>query len=186
MAHRESAGGAAGRLIWMASTYQVTIGEHVIRIRLRSEGEQVFAQIDDGSEQPVALRTVRGALHSLVIGERQTEILLARRDDGVWLNVDGNDLIAEVEDEAHARLARVTGGHGGSQTRRELKAPMPGLVVKVLCQPGDQVGAGQPLVVLQAMKMENELSLPRGGTVTEVSANAGQTVEQGQTLVVVE
>ena len=63
---------------------------------------------------------------------------------------------------------------------------MPGLVVKVLCQAGDEVAAGQPLVVLQAMKMENELSLSRGGTVGQVSAQAGQTVEQGQVLVVVE
>jgi glutaconyl-CoA decarboxylase len=63
---------------------------------------------------------------------------------------------------------------------------MPGLVVRVLCTVGEEVEASQPLVVLQAMKMENELSLPRGGTVTAVSTEAGQTVEQGQVLVVVE
>ena len=51
---------------------------------------------------------------------------------------------------------------------------------------GDEIQAGQPLVVLQAMKMENELSLPRGGKVTAVRVEAGQTVEQGQVLVVVE
>jgi biotin carboxyl carrier protein len=70
--------------------------------------------------------------------------------------------------------------------RRELKAPMPGLVVKVLCEPGQHVEPGQALVVLQAMKMENELSLPRGGTVTSVSAEPGRTVDQGAVLVVVE
>jgi biotin carboxyl carrier protein len=63
---------------------------------------------------------------------------------------------------------------------------MPGLLVRLLCEPGDSVEAGQPLAVLQAMKMENELSLPRGGTVAAVQAKAGQTVEQGQVLVVVE
>jgi biotin carboxyl carrier protein len=63
---------------------------------------------------------------------------------------------------------------------------MPGLVVRVLCAAGDAVEAGQPLVVLQAMKMENELSLPRGGHVSTVSTAPGQTVEQGQVLVVVE
>jgi biotin carboxyl carrier protein len=63
---------------------------------------------------------------------------------------------------------------------------MPGLLVKVLCQVGDTIEAGQPLVVLQAMKMENELSLPRGGQVTAINADAGQTVEQGQVLVLVE
>jgi len=63
---------------------------------------------------------------------------------------------------------------------------MPGLLVKMLCQVGDTIEAGQPLAVLQAMKMENELSLPRGGTVTSIGAEPGQTVEQGQVLVVVE
>ena len=63
---------------------------------------------------------------------------------------------------------------------------MPGLLVKVLCQVGDTIEAGQPLAVLQAMKMENELSLPRGGSVTRIGAESGQTVEQGQVLVVVE
>jgi biotin carboxyl carrier protein len=56
----------------------------------------------------------------------------------------------------------------------------------MLCQIGDTIEPGQPLAVLQAMKMENELSLPRGGTVTSIGAEAGQTVEQGQVLVVVE
>jgi acetyl-CoA/propionyl-CoA carboxylase biotin carboxyl carrier protein len=48
------------------------------------------------------------------------------------------------------------------------------------------VSPGQPLAILQAMKMENELSVPRGGTVTTIAAQPGQTVEQGQVLVVVE
>jgi biotin carboxyl carrier protein len=56
----------------------------------------------------------------------------------------------------------------------------------VLCQAGDAVEAGQPLVVLQAMKMENELSLPRGGTIKSIGVEPGQSVEQGQVLVVVE
>jgi biotin carboxyl carrier protein len=58
--------------------------------------------------------------------------------------------------------------------------------VKVLCAVGDTVEAGQPLAVLQAMKMENELSLPRGGTVATLNAEPGHTVEQGQVLLVVE
>jgi len=58
--------------------------------------------------------------------------------------------------------------------------------VKRTWKTGDVVEAGQPLVVLQAMKMENELSLPRGGTIKSVAAEPGQSVEQGQVLVVLE
>jgi biotin carboxyl carrier protein len=56
----------------------------------------------------------------------------------------------------------------------------------VLAEIGASVDAGQPLVVLQAMKMENELAVPRSGTVVAVDVAAGQTVESGQVLVIVE
>jgi biotin carboxyl carrier protein len=91
-----------------------------------------------------------------------------------------------VVDEAHARLASVAGARQTTSTRFELKAPMPGLVVKILCEVGDEVAAGTPLAVLQAMKMENELALPRGGHVRAIAVEPGQTVEQNQVLLVVE
>ena len=151
------------------TTYQVTVGERALRV------------------QPVDLRNVHGTVYSLRVGEGRAELLAAVSDEGdVALAIEGVEYRAEVVDEAHARLASVAGARAASHARRELRAPMPGLLVRVLCQQGDTVEAAQPLVVLQAMKMENELSLPRGGTVIQVSAQAGQTVEQGQVLVVVE
>jgi biotin carboxyl carrier protein len=118
----------------------------------------------------------------LILGERRIELMAARREDAVELTVDGVGYRAEVMDEAHARLAQVTGSRGASHGRRDLKAPMPGLVVTVLVEAGQTVEAGQPLVVLQAMKMENELSVPRGGAVSSVAVKEGQTVEAGQVL----
>src|SRR5207247_2213523 len=127
-----------------------------------------------------------GPLRSLILGERRIELLSATQDDTVRLSIGGLEYVAEVLDEAHARLASVAASRAAGHARRELKAPMPGLLVRMLCQVGDTIEAGQPLAVLQAMKMENELSLTRGGTVTAVGAEAGQSVEQGQVLVVVE
>jgi biotin carboxyl carrier protein len=63
---------------------------------------------------------------------------------------------------------------------------MPGKVVRVLVEPGDEVAGRQPLVVVEAMKMENELSSPRPGRVKEVAVRPGQSVEAGRLLVVVE
>jgi biotin carboxyl carrier protein len=166
--------------------YQVTVGERVARVELRRQGDDFFARIDNGAEQMVQLQQVHGPLRTLVLGERRLELLATVHDDTVLLTIGGLEYQAEVLDDAHARLASVTGGRTSAHARRELKAPMPGLLVKVLCQVGDTIEAGQPLAVLQAMKMENELSLTRGGTVTSIGAEAGQTVEQGQVLVVVE
>jgi len=169
-----------------ATKYQVTIAERVLQVSLRHAGDQCFVRIDDGDEQPVQLTTLHGALRSLAVGERRTELLATRSDDGVDLVVGGVDYQAEVVDEVHARLRSVAGARATSHARRELRAPMPGLLVSILCHVGDTIEPGQPLALLQAMKMENELSLPRGGTVMAIPAQVGQTVEQGQVLVVVE
>jgi biotin carboxyl carrier protein len=171
----------------MATTaYHVTVGDRVLRVQLRRSGDSVFVQIDDGEEQPASITGVRGALYALTLGERQTELLAAVGHADVRLAIGGFEYVAEVIDEAHARLASVAGGRAASHARRELRAPMPGLLVSVLAKPGDTVEPSQPLAVLRAMKMENELSLPRGGTVVTVNAEPGQTVEQGQVLLVVE
>ncbi|MCA1647809.1 MAG: acetyl-CoA carboxylase biotin carboxyl carrier protein subunit [Chloroflexi bacterium] len=166
--------------------YQVTLGERTLRVALRRAGDVTFVRVDDADEQPVQLGHVHGALKSLVLGQRRIELLATPNGAVVSLAIGGLEYRAEVLDEAHARLASVAGVRASGHARHELKAPMPGLLVKILCQVGDEIEAGQPVALLQAMKMENELSLPRGGRVTSIGAAAGQTVEQGQILVVVE
>jgi biotin carboxyl carrier protein len=89
---------------------------------------------------------------------------------------DGSASLAEVPRFADPGA----GGRGGS-----LLAPMPGVVVRVLAEAGAAVTAGQPLVVLEAMKMEHEVTAPAGGIVTELRAAAGQQVDAGQVLAVV-
>ena len=70
--------------------------------------------------------------------------------------------------------------------RQPLQAPLPGRVLRVLVAAGDTVSQGQPLVVLEALRMENELRSPKGGTVVELLAEAGQDVVGGATLLTVE
>jgi pyruvate carboxylase subunit B len=69
---------------------------------------------------------------------------------------------------------------------QEIKAAMPGLVVKVEVKEGDRVRSGSGLIVVEAMKMENELRAPRQGVVKQVFVKKGMTVDQGQTLLVIE
>ena len=70
--------------------------------------------------------------------------------------------------------------------RQTIVAPMPGRVVRVLVSIGDRVLAGQPIVVVEAMKMENELRSPKDGVVREVNVQAGGAVEARAVLVVIE
>jgi glutaconyl-CoA/methylmalonyl-CoA decarboxylase subunit gamma len=168
-------------------TYQVTIEDRVVKVEVRDGPGGLTVRVDDGEGISADLRQLHGVLHSVRLGEAREELMAVRREGAeVWLALRGLQYSAEVVDEAHARLASVAGARAGSHAHLELKAPMPGLLVRLLCAVGDEVAVGQPLAVLQAMKMENELSLPRPGKVTAVNVEAGNTVEQGQVLVVLE
>ena len=92
---------------------------------------------------------------------------------------------ATVEDEREKRLSKAAGGV--TQTGEfVLRAPMPGLVVKVAVAEGEAVKTAQVLVILESMKMQNELKSPREGKVSRVQVKAGDSVEQRQILLSVE
>jgi biotin carboxyl carrier protein len=77
-------------------------------------------------------------------------------------------------------------GGGGAHGEQKVLAPMPGRVVRVLVAPGDTVDVRQPVVVVEAMKMENELRAPKAGRVKDVTVTAGTSVEAGRVLVVID
>lgn len=91
-----------------------------------------------------------------------------------------------VRATVNGRRSRRGGEVAGAAGEQRILAPMPGKVLRVLVQPGQDVAARQPLVVVEAMKMENELSSPRAGRVKDVPAVEGQSVEAGRVLIVVE
>ncbi|BDC52207.1 acetyl-CoA carboxylase biotin carboxyl carrier protein subunit [Bryobacterales bacterium F-183] len=78
------------------------------------------------------------------------------------------------------------GSGAGAAGRQNINAPMPGKVVRVLVQAGDTVEAGQGVIVVEAMKMQNEMKSPKAGTVAEVRVDAGATVAVGETLLIIE
>jgi biotin carboxyl carrier protein len=84
------------------------------------------------------------------------------------------------------RELRARSSSGASHGRQNIVAPMPGKVVRVLVAAGDAVEAGQGLIVVEAMKMQNELKSPKVGIVVEVKAGNGATVAAGEILVVIE
>jgi acetyl-CoA/propionyl-CoA carboxylase biotin carboxyl carrier protein len=86
----------------------------------------------------------------------------------------------------HEGMAASAAAAVGAAVSGELIAPMQGTILKVLVAPGDEVAAGDPLIVLEAMKMETTISAPRNGTVTSIGVEAGATAGAGQVLVVVE
>jgi len=102
------------------------------------------------------------------------------------LTVGGEAYQVEVADERERRLRGAVGRAEARAGRREVSAPMPGKVVAVLVRVGEEVAAGQGVVVIEAMKMENELKAAAPGRVAEVRAVAGKAVNGGEVLVVLE
>jgi biotin carboxyl carrier protein len=85
--------------------------------------------------------------------------------------------------DARAKVASFAAARAAQAGPLAVRSPMPGKVVKVLVAVGDQVKSGAPVVVVEAMKMENELRAPRDGAVKDVAVKEGQAVEAGQPLV---
>lgn len=142
-----------------------------------------FRIVLDGTERTVDARAIRPGTWSLVIEGRSFVVDLDPRRSGIAASVGASEAMLQVEDALHRRLAEAAGSRGAAATGESIRAPIAGKVVKVLVAPGDQVAAGTPVIVLEAMKMENELVAERGGAVSAVHKAAGQAVDTGDLLV---
>ncbi len=121
---------------------------------------------------------------SMKVGDRVIDVRGATADGELWqLSLDGSPMRAEVLDERSvlARKADPSGGRAGGP--RAVKAPMPGLVVRVEVEVGQAVEVGQSVAIVEAMKMENELRAEQAGVVSRIHAAAGDTVVKDALLI---
>jgi len=162
----------------------------VKKLRVTIDGSTFLIEIDPrqhGSERTVRVDGV----------ERRVSLVPTRPEVAAWILVDGRSHEVGVDADLtllrdaaglHRIEVRDLGAPVGRPTSGDgrVKAPIPGLVARVLVGPGAHVTAGQPLLILEAMKMENPIGSPRAGTVREVRVKAGQRVALGELLVEVQ
>ena len=121
---------------------------------------------------------------------RSYEIAFEPREAGGQVVFVNGDAFPLTITDPRAAFARRSPGSdtalAGAVGSAAVTAPMPGRIVKVLVAPGDAIAARQPLVIVEAMKMENELRAPRAGTVASVRVSEGQSVEAHAVLVELE
>jgi biotin carboxyl carrier protein len=160
----------------------------VVRQGQREEQVRV-RRIDDGFEVTVGERSyqvdaaaARAGLHSLRIGGAQHEVAVRPQAEGAWWvsTVQGGVAVEVADPLAH--LASQTRGGKGGRRRARMTAYMPGRVVTLLVEEGQEVTAGQGIVVLEAMKMENEIRAEHDGTVSKIFVQPGQAVDMGDPL----
>ena len=150
----------------------VTLDGPVVRVG-DLEAVATVAEIDG---TPLRTITIGGRVHPV----------LARRGKvaGQYtIRLGGFRFEVEALDERTHAIRKLAGSVARPAGPTALAAPMPGLVVRVLVQPGERVQAGQGVVVIEAMKMENELRASAAGVVRTVSVKAGSAVEKGTVLI---
>ena len=145
------------------------------------EASRVTFTIDGRLLEADAIQISRGA-YSILLGGRSLEVTAEETSDGLLLRTNGREFQVELFDPRSWRRGRGAGIE--LEGRQQLIAPMPGKIVRVLVAAGQQVSAGQGLLVIEAMKMQNEIRSPKSGTVEKL-AQEGQTVNAGEILAIV-
>jgi len=153
-------------LIEIIDERHISINGRVLTVDFNSvSGQPVYSLLVDG-------KSFEGFVYP---GEEKWEVLLM-----------GQQFQVMVEDERDKRLRAAAGGSVSEAGEYHLKAPMPGMVVTILVEEGQEIEKGQVVLILESMKMQNELKTPRAGTVGRVRVKPGESVEQRQTLLSVQ
>ena len=154
------------------------------RIEVTLDGDQ--ASVDGGAPEHVKLSDLEGTPVRLVTIGDAVHRVMARRDGergSYAIRIDGRRFAVQALDERTRAIRDLSAAAAGPAGPQPVKAPMPGLIVRIDVKAGDQVIAGQGVAAMEAMKMENELRAPAAGKVKAVHAIVGQAVEKGAMLV---
>jgi biotin carboxyl carrier protein len=122
---------------------------------------------------------------SLIVDNRCYEVIVTSAGKSLVVSTGGEEFEIELQDELE-RSSKAAESGQSDQAAEEVKAPMPGVVVSVEIQEGSEVEANSPLVIVEAMKMQNEISALCGGRVKRILVKPGDVVESKQVLIVIE
>lgn len=140
-------------------------------------------RLSGGTESDIA--RIGPSQFSVLLNGRSHRVLILKEDREnrtLRLRIGGRTCTVRLEEEQD-RLMHALGLDKAVRKAGDLKAPMPGLVLSVLVKPGDSVKKNDPVLVLEAMKMENVIKAPADATVKAISAEKGKPVEKGQLLI---
>ncbi len=160
--------------------YEIRIAGKTRIVELHRDANRWQIALDGAPIDADALEIAPGLFSILLNGESH-EIRVAPNSDGSLTIQDGpHEFKAEVADPRAWRGRK----HGAveAEGRQKIVAPMPGKVIRLLVKPGDKVEAGQGLLVVEAMKMQNEVKSPKTGTVEKLLAKESQPVNAGDIL----
>jgi len=164
------------------SRYHVVVDDKEFDITLEYRSEQFVATVN-GRRYVVTQTPLTEGRSLLLIDNESLEVDVHSHNGGGERRVfmAGVEILTSIEDYAVAQM-RKAAGISHVRTDDMLNAPMPGLVVDIKVKSGDKVAKGQPLIVVEAMKMENIIKAKHAGVIKAVRVQAGTSVEKGDIL----
>jgi biotin carboxyl carrier protein len=162
--------------------FWVTLEGRDAEVEFQAEGDCLWVEVEGRRLEADFRRLPDGEVHSLLIGGRSHEVRVSAAGPVLEVTLDGATVPVEVRHPLEKLLQSTQAGERAAHGE-VVAAPMPGLVVAIKVRPGDRVEAGQPVAVVEAMKMQNELPALRGGVVRDVLVKERDSVSAGQPLV---
>lgn len=162
--------------------YVTTVNNKQFEIEILADGSITV----DGKKREVDFRALGPAMYSILAENVSHELTIEEREDEIEVLMRGRLYSNRVLDERALLMAQRSGTLANDTGEINIKSPMPGLIVAVKAEPGQEVKAGDTVVILELMKMQNELKAARDGHVISVNVQAGQTVEQNKVLVTIQ
>jgi len=160
----------------------VTLEGREAEVTFHTEGDRLVLEADGRRLEADFVRLPDGEVYSLLIDGRSHVVRVAPSDEGLEVELRGAVIPVEVKHPLE-RMLQASGGARSAGRGETVSAPMPGVVVALRARRGDTVRAGQAVVLVEAMKMQNELAALHDGVVTEVLVAEREAVSAGQVLV---
>ena len=160
----------------------VTLEGREAEVTFRTEGDRLILEADGRHIEADFVRLPDGEVYSLLIDGRSHVVRVSPSAEGLEVGLRGSVIPVEVKHPLE-KMLQVTGGARVGARGETVSAPMPGVVVALRVAVGNHVQAGQAVVVVEAMKMQNELSVAHDGVVTEVLVVERAAVSAGQALI---
>ncbi len=163
--------------------YSATVDDHRFEFELlkNDNGDGYSVRVQD-REYPLEIAERAPGNVILRLNGKVYEILMKRHQSEGELLINGKSCQVHVEDLRLLQLRRLSGAGTDDSGPLQIKAPMPGLVLKILVQEGQKVARRDGLVIIEAMKMENEIRAERDGVVKRIEVKEGQAVDKNQLL----
>lgn len=155
---------------------EISIGGEFQSVSLVRRGKSATIEVD-ARQHPCSMHAIGAGEYQLAIGGKTHRVWVATHRDAVWVHAFGRSFELEVLDPVERAARAASGGDS------VITAPMPGAVVAIYVAVGDLVKKGQPLVVIESMKMQTEILASRDGEVDAVSVSLGATFERGAKLI---